>query len=271
MQLDVFDYLKVKPLPNSIALIPYFGGQSSAVHCSRLPNVNYFIKTFASMQKYFTKVYTYVCNKTDYDFLSLMPGGVEPVLIESDPIYLPIEMLRHVQSNMEKMEFDYVFYTEADHVLYCKDIEELTEHLKHNTYIIPWRYTKIPTHLSWTSVKLKATCPIMQFDGKIYEVRHYLGGRVNPDKPDAKFYRVKNIARAFSGSWLANRSIFQKFKFRKSRDLPIEHACFTVYEPKRVCLRSIDPTLFFVEHLSGFEQVLRDRKKINVRNLPGAW
>lgn len=266
MQKDVFDYITVERLPNSMALIPYYGGNSSAVHCNRATNVIYFLKTFASMNKYFTKVVPFVQNDYDFDLLNKLPGKINPIKIECDPIYLPIYSLKHVQENEQEFPFDYIFYTEGDHILYCHDLPAMAAACNDNTYIMPWRFTRIPTNVAYASVKFTEMCPTIRFDDKTYEIRHYTQRR-----KEGRFFQLGSIVRAFSGCWLLNRHLFLKADFRRSRELPIEHACWSLFERGRIALKTSDPLDFFVDHLSGYEQTLRDSKNIHVKEIPGVW
>lgn len=266
MERDIFDYTDIKLLDGSMALIPYFGGESTAVHAHRMTNIVYYMKTLQSMRKNFTRVVTFVQNDHDLKLLSLLPGTPEVIKIECEPIFLPIYALRHVQANRKDFRFKYIFYTEADHILYTNCLTDIAEQLDKATYIMPWRFTRIHPFVTYPTVKVEETCPVTRFDGKTYEIRHYV-----KKKRDGRFVTITNMARAFSGCWLAKRNLFMQSEFKKSDGLPIEHACFSLFDEKRQALRTYDPYEFFVDHLSGFEQTLRDHKDMNIMDVPGGW
>lgn len=261
MQRDIFDYMHVKPLPNSIAVIPYFGGESSAVHASRAPNLVWYLKTHASMSQNFTRVLTFVQNAHDYNLVKLLPGSPEVIQIDCNPIHLPVAALESLQGDKS---FDFIFYTEADQILYCADLLELAGDLDRGSYLMPWRFTRIHPYCTFPTIKHGEVCPVVQFDGKLYEIRHYL-----KRKRDQKYFVIDDILRAFSGCWLATRKCFKNIKFERKDELPIEWACLSLFEGKKP-LRTSAPFDMFCEHLSGFEQVLRD-KKMSINDLPGGW
>ena len=267
MHKTIFDYIDVKRLPECLCVIPFYGGSSDAVHASRVTNPIYYLKTLFSMTRYFDRVITFVNNERDKNFLLNLPGKPEIIQIECNPIHLPVSALEYVQKS--DFEFNYIFYTEADQILYCQDLLGIAEKCQDDSYVVPHRFVKLPIDHRpiFTTTKYDTHSPIVMFDGRPFEIRHYVG-RENAEKD--RFYHVKNKWRAFGGAWIANRHLFMKTKFKKVEYQPIEEACFSMFTDERKMFRTFDPYDLFVDHLSGFEQVARDCG-IDILTLPGGW
>ncbi len=269
MHKTIYNYVEVDKLPNCLCAIPYYGGESTAVHASRATNPIYYLKTYFSMIRYFDRVITFVNNKRDRDFIAGMPGSPEVIQIECDPIYLPVSLMGHIQKNHEKFDFEYMFYTEADQILYCSTIKDMAAKCSDTEYVVPHRIVKLPIsdRPFFTTRKVAYPSPIIIFNNQPYEIRLYVD-RINTE--NNRFYQVKNHRRAFGGSWLSNRNLFLKTAFKFVDYQPIEEACFSMFTNERIMYRTHDPFDFFVDHLSGYEQVARD-SGYNILSLPGGW
>jgi hypothetical protein len=269
MQRTIFDYIDVKRLPKCLCVIPFYGGSSDAVHASRVTNPIYYLKTLFSMKRYFDRIVSFVNNERDKKFLENLPGSSEVIQIECNPIHLPVSAMGHIQTHGDDFPFESIFYTEADQILYCTDLPGVLDKCDDTTYVVPHRFVKLPIadRPMFTTKKYDLESPIVMFDGRPFEIRHYVG-RDNPEKE--RFYQVKNKWRAFGGTWIAKRNLFMKTKFKFVDYQPIEEACFSMFTDDRKMYRTYDPYDLFVDHLSGFEQIARDCG-MDILTLPGGW
>ena len=106
-----------------LAITPYFGGVSSAPRQTELNNVlRYFEQTYESLKPYMTRLIVSVYNDLDYETVKGfgLNSDVEVVQISNiDPIFLPANTVRLIQE--KGFDEEYVYFTEADQILYAKD------------------------------------------------------------------------------------------------------------------------------------------------------
>ena len=131
-----------------LAITPYFGGVSSAPRQTELDNVlRYFAQTYESLKPHMTKLIVSVYNDLDYETVkgfSLNPDVRVVQLRDIDPIFLPANTVRLIQQ--EGFDEEYIYFTEADQILYAKDWDNLykTIDANKNVYIVPQRFEQIP-------------------------------------------------------------------------------------------------------------------------------
>ena len=134
-----------------LAVIPYFGGISSAPRQTELDNVlRYFEYTYSSLKPYMTKLIVSVYNDKDYETirpLSLNPDIEVMRIADIDPIFLPANTVRNIQS--KGFDEEYIYFTESDQILYIQDIENIYKTIDYNknVYIVPQRFEQIPREL----------------------------------------------------------------------------------------------------------------------------
>ena len=134
-----------------LAVIPYFGGTSSAPRQTELDNVlRYFEYTYSSLKPYMTKLIVSVYNDKDYETIRpfSLNADIEVMRINDiDPIFLPANTVRFIQS--EGFDEEYIYFTESDQILYVQDINNLYKTIDYNknVYIVPQRFEQIPTEL----------------------------------------------------------------------------------------------------------------------------
>ena len=134
-----------------LAVIPYFGGTSSAPRQTELDNVlRYFEYTYSSLKPYMTKLIVSVYNDKDYETIRpfSLNADIEVMRINDiDPIFLPANTVRFIQS--EGFDEEYIYFTESDQILYVKDISNLYKTIDYNKniYIVPQRFEQIPKEL----------------------------------------------------------------------------------------------------------------------------
>ena len=134
-----------------LAITPYFGGTSSAPRQTELDNVlRYFEYTYSSLKPYMTKLIVSVYNDEDYETikaLSLNPDIEVMRINDIDPIFLPANTVRNIQS--KGFDEEYIYFTESDQILYVQDINNIYKTIDYNknVYIVPQRFEQIPREL----------------------------------------------------------------------------------------------------------------------------
>ena len=134
-----------------LAVIPYFGGTSSAPRQTELNNVlSYFEYTYSSLKPYMTKLIVSVYNDEDYETIKpfSLNADIEIMRINDiDPIFLPANTVRFIQS--EGFDEEYIYFTESDQIFYAQDIDNLYKIIDYNknVYIVPQRFEQIPREL----------------------------------------------------------------------------------------------------------------------------
>jgi hypothetical protein len=134
-----------------LAVIPYFGGTSSAPRQTELDNVlRYFEYTYSSLKPYMTKLIVSVYNDEDYETIRpfSLNADIEVMRINDiNPIFLPANTVRFIQS--EGFDEEYIYFTESDQILYAQDINNLYKIIDYNknVYIVPQRFEQIPREL----------------------------------------------------------------------------------------------------------------------------
>ena len=131
-----------------LAVIPYFGGTSSAPRQTELDNVlRYFEYTYSSLKPYMTKLIVSVYNDKDYETIRpfSLNADIEVMRINDiDPIFLPANTVRFIQG--EGFDEEYIYFTESDQIFYVQDINNLYDTIDNdkNIYIVPQRFEQIP-------------------------------------------------------------------------------------------------------------------------------
>ena len=159
-----------------LAVIPYFGGTSSAPRQTELDNVlRYFEYTYSSLKPYMTKLIVSVYNDKDYETVRpfSLNADIEVMRItDIDPIFLPANTVRNIQS--KGFDEEYIYFTESDQIFYVQDINNLYKTIDYNknVYIVPQRFEQIPSELVETRInKFEDTTEsrFVEFEGALRE------------------------------------------------------------------------------------------------------
>ena len=132
-----------------IVVTPYFGGISSAPRQTELSNVTrYFVETYKNLKPLSNHFIVSVSNDNDYETVKNLGFDIEILYVKDiDPIFLPANTSRIIQ----KRDFseNYMYYTEADQLLYAKDIYRIldTIEIDKNVYVVPQRFCQIPNEV----------------------------------------------------------------------------------------------------------------------------
>tara|TARA_R110000824_G_scaffold80978_2_gene203430 strand:- start:1569 stop:2492 length:924 start_codon:yes stop_codon:yes gene_type:complete len=129
-----------------LTITPYFGGISDAPRQTDLELVTkYFIDTYESLKNVSSEFIVSVCNDEDFQVIKNLGFDVEIIKFTNiDPKFLPSNTCRTIQKRVIKQ--DYVYYTEADQLLYCTDIDYIFNMIINNNtvFVTPQRFCQIP-------------------------------------------------------------------------------------------------------------------------------
>ena len=235
-----------------LAVIPYFGGTSSAPRQTELNNVlRYFEYTYSSLKPYMTKLIVSVYNDEDYETIRpfSLNADIEVMRINDiDPIFLPANTVRFIQS--EGFDEEYIYFTESDQILYVKDISNLYKTIDYNKniYIVPQRFEQIPKELvearinkfedttenrfvefegalrddnnPYVIANEPVTSAFRPSDGKMvkvnqvyeYDDRFY----INPS-PATNWIDSPEYGQAYGAAFLCHRDLFNRVKFMDAK------------------------------------------------------
>ena len=250
--------------------MPYFGGISSAERQTELDNVKkYFSLCYESVKEFSQEIIVSVASEEDYNTVLSLGYDITVVHFKDiDPIFNPANLNKYIQRY--RKNYDFVFFTEADQVVYMNDKDLLIDTINgnKNIYITPQRFEQIPKEhieirkkrynvyddnrfVDWSG-KLKQ-------DGTSYVVANEPIG--NESSWDDNFYRNFTEGPAYGASFICHKELFEKVNFTFSRFQPTEHSAGhnLLHHSDSICLKTHDFYSFFVDHLSGWD--------FNIKNL----
>ena len=235
-----------------LAVIPYFGGTSSAPRQTELNNVlRYFEYTYSSLKPYMTKLIVSVYNDEDYETIKpfSLNADIEIMRINDiDPIFLPANTVRFIQN--EGFDEEYIYFTESDQILYAQDINNLYKVIDYNknVYIVPQRFEQIPRELVKARINkfedttedrfvefegahcennnpyVVANEPVISSfrpsDGKmikvnqVYEYNEHF--YINPS-PATNWIDSPEYGQAYGAAFLCHRDLFNRVKFMDAK------------------------------------------------------
>lgn len=266
-----------------VCIIPYYGGISkySPDHTAQALNSRerWFFYCLHSLKKVVKKFYVGCCNENDSNVLQNYSLMNNFNIIKFDGIkaeFLPYHLVKQVQKIYSDEEEDspYVYYTEMDQVLYCKDFENLKNICKKDQYVYfsPQRFEQIPTN---KVEERKRRFNVS--DDRFIKFRGYLSEDNNPyvnanepmetESYDENFYLNKKndliykdltigyYGGAYGAAWFTSSKLFNEVQFDAIEFQPTEQIgghCL-LRHPKSKCLKSKDYFYFHVDHLSGYE------------------
>ena len=193
-----------------LAITPYFGGVSSAPRQTELDNVlRYFEYTYSTLKPFMTKLIVGVYNDADYNTLrpfQLNPD-IEIIKItkengdEIDPIFLPANLVRCIQQR--GFDEDYVYFTEADQIIYAKDWNNVYDTIDNdkNIYLVPQRFEQIPNELIQARIdKYSDTTEgrFVEFDGVCRENNNKYVVANEPVGPVQEVMRTQGTEKIFA-------------------------------------------------------------------------
>jgi hypothetical protein len=218
-----------------LAIIPYFGGDSSAAPSKVELRPLYLKKCIESLKAQPLKdveFLIYVSNNEDAKFIKSL--NIEPIVIDKieHPKYLPYEAA--VRTQQLSFKADYVILTEADQMWYI-NWKVVQPTLGEENYYSPLRLEEI--YKTYGSAR-----------GRNVLVNGNPWAIINTD--GLMYPGHRNKINTFGGGFLCTSKAFRGIYFQKSEQLPVEHV--TGFSPFN-CLKCEMNSDTYVLHLSGYE------------------
>jgi hypothetical protein len=218
-----------------LAVVPFFGGTSSATHSLEETRLDYLTRTLDSLTELGWQATVYQTRKDKVD----VPMSVR---LDIPPIHLPFAACVHAQKLGGDSEF--VAYTEADQVWHLHD-EDVLNQADDEQYVVPWRLDLVGPNGECESPGSAQ----IEMDGAMYAVANG-GHRVPKDGDQWGFIDFHAQQQAFAGAWLARRDLFGRIPFRRMTVLPVEHASGFDIKSIATAIRTTWVQRFWIDHLS---------------------
>lgn len=255
-------------IDNSVALVCFHGIDWRTGDRVKSYNVVYLIKTIASLLLHVDEVLVYVC-EDGFDFLTSMFDRVTVKKINvpeetdiSDGTKKSVRPVgKYCLLNKDWESYDFVFFTESDHVVYSNKLRYLTRKIGDNQFLSSHRLEQ--DYLSLNSHGQ----PKVVFDEKKYILYNDYEGEFSEYDHDlvvADTYRS-----SYSAAWIARSSSLKTIDFNRFNEKSLHSHSLAIFDGLQ-CVKTKFRLDFFVDHLSGFDNALRNGG-LDVANFPGRW
>jgi len=218
-----------------LAIVPFFGGTSSATHSKIETRLDYLAKTLESLREIGFDPLVYQA-KSD----KVAVEGSKRLNIE--PIWLPWATCTDVKAFLSHDCL--VLVTEADHVWHVSD-EAVWEIPNKSQYLAPWRLDLVGPQGEMEN----PGSPTYKVNGKEYAIANGAHHLVDSDDPFG-IIPVHGNQSAFSGAFVATSEFFKLIKFRKRHLLPVEHATGFDANATGLCVKTVSVNRCWIDHLS---------------------
>ncbi len=267
-QLCFHDYLEYDKIPNSIGIVGFHPTEWRVGDISKAHNIVYLIKTLASLEMHVDQIILYVCVE-GFEFIGKLFDNVQVKMID-----VPEEIEGHVSGDKtvrpvpkyallenEWHNYEFVFFTEADHVIYSKNLNSILNEIDNSQYLAAHRFEQ-----KYQKYNQQGQ-PITQFNNQQYvlyndwekEFNHY-----NANLMTANTYRA-----SYSAAWIARSSALKNVNFNRFEKKALGSPCISVFDTLQ-CLKTKNRFSFFVDHLSGFDNALKEGG-LHIKIFPGKW
>lgn len=226
------------------AVIPFFGGSSSATHSQEETRFDYLEQTLDSLAAYGITPNIFVTRRDKTaPWEKLANPRVE--ILDIEPEWLPWAACTYWQRHGKVG--DLVYVTEADQILWVADTDVFSIP-NSSRYLAPWRLDLIGPN---GECELPGAAEYVTRTGKRYSITNG-AHKAALNKGDIHFGVVEQHAQqqAFSGAYFAAPEFFSLIKFRKRRILPVEHATGFDAKSTGLCVKTADIERCWVDHLS---------------------
>jgi hypothetical protein len=235
-----------------IALIPYFGGDSSEAHSDKKNRPGYLQRTVDSLIGFADSIMVGTMPGEDR---SVIPDGVTSVILHpTEPFRLPYEMVKFGQG---LSNYDLVYYTEADQVLHYDPA--VLKHVHDRQYLSPHRIEQLVDGRDSGGTSGQGERKV-EFAGN----RYVLANGTPPEGHNAwysvdgcinELYDPGDCIKCFGGAFLASKELFEDTAFPDSQ---IEEVSGFYLSNHAECRKTLIWPRFFVEHLSGLDHTRRE-------------
>lgn len=226
-----------------LAVIPFFGGTSSASHSKEEMRLDYLAQTTASLTALDFDLQIVQAKKDPVE----VPGG--SIRLDVDPIHLPWAACTAAQQSIvDSGTQKLVYVTEADQVLHVHD-EDVYKIPDDTRYLAPWRLDMVGPN---GEAELAGVQRVQVGDAEysITNGGHHLRGENDP----WGVLKIHANQQAFSGAFLCTADFFRRIKFRKMRVLPVEHATGFDANSTGDCVKTASVERCWLDHLSPREK-----------------
>ena len=227
--------------PRVTALIPFFGGKSSATHSKTETRLDYLKKTIESIAEL---GWDFTVFQTKEDKVKVP----ESHIIDVESIWLPYAMVDACHHEGFIDLGDLVYVTEADQILHIAD-EDVFEIPNEERYLAPWRLDLVGPNgeAEYANGRYKLS------SGEMYGITNG-ASLLGKDYDPFDVIPVHSSQGSFSGAFLCTAGYFRRIKFRKMQNLPVEHATGLDAKSAGLCVKTANVERFYVDHLSPRER-----------------
>jgi len=255
--------LKYKPetIPNSVGIVCFHKKDWRTGKNKSPVNIVYLLKTLSSISPMVNKVFLYV-SENGMNFIESFYENVEVKVInvpkELDDGKEVYPVGKYGLQEKSWLEYDYVFFTESDQIIYSKNLYNYIKNLSEYEYLSPHR---LQHTLNKNDEKL-----IVAFDYKNYIVCNNFKSELIDLNG---FIIAKTFRSSYGAAWIAKKTLLKKIDFNKFPDNALHAPCRALFENSKA-LKTKNVFDFFVDHLSGFDKEI---SKIghSIKYFPGLW
>ncbi len=231
------------------AIIPFFGGTSSATHSLEDTRLAYLRSTIDSLDVQGIEPILYLSTKDTSESAARISDDIAAVWLNVEPIWLAHGACVHMQKQLDGIDLIYV--TEADQILHVHD-EGVYDLPNDTQYLAPWRLDLVGP---------QGECELpngtkLEVDGRVYSITN--GGHHIPRSPGIGTVHIHAQQQAFSGAFLCTREFFRRINFRRRHLLPVEHATGFDANSAGDCLKTEWVERFYIDHLSPRDRYLKE-------------
>ena len=259
-----FTSFSTQKIPKCLGIISFYSGNWREKENKKIVNHVYLIKTISSLTQYVDKIILYVC-EDGLDFLLNLFENLEikkifvPKELESDKLVYPVGKYGLLDRAWEN--YDFVFFTESDQIIYSNNLYQIASKLSNNQYLSPHRLEK-----KYKNYNQKFNQQIIIYDNLDYVLYNHFPNQFI-DLND--FWEAKTFISSYGASWIARTSFIDNLDFNKKSNCSLHIPCKVLFESGHA-LKTKNIFDFFVDHLSGFDNAL-SQAGYSINSYPGKW
>jgi hypothetical protein len=257
---NIEQYKPIK-IPKSIGIIAYSGKDwRNNLSLSRSKLV-FLLKSIASTSSYVTETHVYHLIDENISFIkdyfdNVYTHAINPTMeIDSGTMVYPIGKYALLEQRWK--DFDYIFFNEADQVIFSNNLNKYICHLNESNYLSPHRFEKD------FNKKNSNGQPIVKFNDIKYVLYNL------PKTRNGIFFKCRSFWESYGAAWIAKNESVTKVDFTKPTNNGLHIPCLAMFN-QLTTLKTANFWDFFVEHLSGYSNAL-EKGGIDIENLPSCW
>ena len=251
----------MKQEPSVLAIIPFYYGKNKFVNKKGGSPVDkkvfYLQKTILSLTKCFRNLRIQIFTADDISTQIALKAHNNITQISVPAVQLPVQSVIHAKDFIKSGEFDFVYFTEDDQILYLHDsVKEDLFKVPDNFVFSPHRWAKLflgflGRRKYYSYVLNKKRGFLDNFDFQHISSQQY---RVNHvyDRQDSRFW-------AYAAAWfIHSEQLLTLLPKINLKDSVLETASYFLFDlgvsVLKLSVKSHEnPGLFIVDHLSGYD------------------